>query len=317
MRLIGSLTTSSDAERFRDYLLTTGVASHVEEGSDGAWQVWVEHDDHLDRATNELFAYQANPNDPKYAGASGSAKRLRAEKQKVAERRRKNYTDVRTAWHRGAAGQYATPVSAFLIGVALLATMATQFGHSEIENAQWLLERLFFQAPPLAKEGMFGSIARGEVWRLVTPMFLHFDWMHIAFNCAFMWRFGVLIESRIGSGRFALLVLVAAVLSNSAEALWAQFGPWSGGFSLFGGLSGVNYALFGYAWIKGRTAPYEKIDVSPYDVGFMLTWLVLCMLGTAVSAMSVANAAHLGGLVVGCAIGAWTPMLRKLRKRTI
>lgn len=314
MRLIGTLTTSSDADRFRDYLLTVDVASHVEEGSDGAWQVWVEHDDHLDSATNELFAFQANPNDPKYAGATSGAKRLRAEKEKLAEKRRKNFTDVRTSWHRGAAGQYATAVSAFLIGVALLATMATQFGKSEVENAQWLLDRLFFQSQERFAEGMFSSIARGEVWRLFTPIFLHFDWLHIAFNCAFMWRFGVLIESRIGSGRFALLVLVAAILSNSAEAAWAQFGPWSAGYSRFGGLSGVNYALFGYAWIKGRVAPYEKINVSPFDVGFMLTWLVLCMLGTAVDAMTIANAAHLAGLLVGCGIGAWKPMLRKWRR---
>jgi GlpG protein len=314
MRLLGSTTTSSDAERFRDYLLTVGMPAHVEEGTDGAWQVWVEHDDHVDAAKNELHAYVANPNDPKYAGVSASAGRLRAEKQKLIAKRQRNFTDVRTSWHRGAAGQYATPVSAFLLGVAMLATLATQFGHSEIENAQWLLDRLIFQSREYAKQGMFTSVASGEVWRLVTPMFLHFDVMHILFNCVFMWRFGVLIESRIGSGRFALLVLVAAVLSNAGEAAWAQFGPWRSGFSVFGGLSGVNYALFGYAWIKGRVASYEKIDVSPYDVGFMLTWLVLCMLGTAVSQMSVANAAHLMGLGVGCAIGAWASMRRRLRR---
>ncbi|MFT3788030.1 MAG: rhomboid family intramembrane serine protease [Tepidisphaeraceae bacterium] len=316
MRLIGTLSTESDARRFCDYLLTVSMPAHVEEGSDGAWQVWVEHDDHLDAATNELHAYTANPNDPKYATVHLTAKKLRDSAGKKAARRQAQFTDVRTTWARGASGEYATPISAFLIGAAMLITLGTGFGQSESSNAIWLMDKLLFQARPVngVFNGMFASIRAGEVWRLVTPIFLHFDVTHILFNALFMWRFGVIIESRKGSLFFTGLVLISAMLSCSAEALWTTHGwsprPWAA----FGGLSGVNYALFGYAWVRGHLAPREGIAAAPFDVGLMLTWLVLCMFTTFVGQQSVANAAHLGGLVTGCAIAFLPRIFRKLRR---
>ena len=61
-------------------------------------------------------------------------------------------------------------------------------------------------------------------------------------------------------------------------------------------MSGVVYALFGYAWIKGKFQPHLGIGVPPQTVTVMLFWLVLCMIGLV---GDVANVAHVAGLLGG------------------
>jgi len=141
--------------------------------------------------------------------------------------------------------------------------------------------------------------AAGEYWRLLTPIFLHFGWLHITFNSLWMWELGALIEQRLGSMLLTLLVLGCGVGSNLAQYLYT--GP-----SLFGGLSGVVYALLGFCWVYNAVLPAAGLGVPRGIILFMLAWLVFCMLGPteALGLGSIANAAHLGGLVLGCACAA-------------
>jgi GlpG protein len=110
-----------------------------------------------------------------------------------------------------------------------------------------------------------------------------------------------MIESRKGPLKFTALVLASAVASNLVEYGWD--GPLAGGFS------GVIYALFGYAWMKGRFEPWEGIAVSKGTTVILLMWLVYCMTGWA---GPIGNAAHASGLATGALIG-WLPS--RLRRR--
>jgi GlpG protein len=47
----------------------------------------------------------------------------------------------------------------------------------------------------------------------------------------------------------------------------------------FGGMSGVNYALFGFAWMTGRLRPHLGIGVAQQTVTVMMVWLFICMTG--------------------------------------
>ncbi len=134
----------------------------------------------------------------------------------------------------------------------------------------------------------------GEIWRPLTPMFLHFNIFHIVFNGLWLWEFGRRIEALTGHWQFINLVLVIGVVSNTSEFLWQ-------GASLFGGMSGVIYGLLGYIWQRHRLAPHPLLAIAPGIISFMLLWLVLCMLGTVswLTHAAIANAAHLGGLVTG------------------
>jgi GlpG protein len=158
---------------------------------------------------------------------------------------------------------------------------------------------------------MFSSVAHGQLWRLVTPIFLHGDVIHLLFNLTWIYALGRLIEARKGTAVLLMLVVGSAVISNCCEALWGVYRR-DNGFTTFGGFSGVNYALFGYCWIKGRFQPYELIGVNQQTVGLMLAWLVLCMVGIF---PNVANAAHLGGLVVGVAAAYWPTLRRRMAAR--
>ena len=139
----------------------------------------------------------------------------------------------------------------------------------------------------------FEKIREGEIWRVFTPMLLHFGALHLMFNMFWLYDLGGQIERAKGALFFIVLVLLASGLSNIAQALTSS--PYS-----FGGMSGVVYALFGYLWMKQRFQPLEGMGLAPNTVFWMLFWLFLCMTG---QVGPVANAAHVGGLLVGMAMG--------------
>ncbi|GHC32115.1 rhomboid family intramembrane serine protease [Aidingimonas halophila] len=141
------------------------------------------------------------------------------------------------------------------------------------------------------------TLASGQVWRLFSPALLHFGWMHLIFNMMWLWYFGRQVESIQGSGRMALLVAASMLGGNIAQ--------YATGTVLFGGMSGVDFALLGYVWLMSRRVPHSGFFVPQMLVVFMLAWMVFTMTDFAavVGFGNVANEAHLGGLVVGLALG--------------
>ena len=150
---------------------------------------------------------------------------------------------------------------------------------------------------------------QGQYWRLLTPVFLHFGWLHIAFNSLWLWELGGKLELRLGSGMLALLVLIVGIGSNTAQFLYS--GP-----SLFGGMSGVVYGLLGYCWVLGALEPQLGLVLPRGIVWFMLIWLVFGlvtptqMLGFG----SIANGAHVGGLLLGCVAGLVSYAVRRFSR---
>lgn len=138
------------------------------------------------------------------------------------------------------------------------------------------------------------SLSAGQLWRLITPAFLHFGFLHLLFNSLWLWDLGKRLELLLGKKSFIVFFIIAAALSNTAQYCWAAN-------ILFGGMSGVVYALVGFIAVSHRLAPHPLTAVPPALLGFMLFWLVLCMTGAVNYFIDggIANAAHLGGLLVG------------------
>lgn len=144
---------------------------------------------------------------------------------------------------------------------------------------------------------LLDGLASGQVWRLLSPAFLHFGWMHLIFNSMWVWYFGRQVEVLHGSRRMLLILLVAGVGANVAQYV--------AGTVLFGGMSGVVYALLAYVWLMSRRVPQSGFFVPQALVVFMLIWMVFTMTNFAgfVGFGNVANEAHLGGLLVGLVLG--------------
>ena len=139
----------------------------------------------------------------------------------------------------------------------------------------------------------------GQYWRLLTPAFLHFGWLHIVFNSLWLWELGTRVERVMGSLNMAGLFCVIALVSNTCQYVF-------GGPGLFGGMSGVVYGLLGFSWVAPLLQPRWPIQPAPAIMLFMIGWLVVCLVGVVevLGFGAIANAAHLGGLVCGAALGA-------------
>ena len=300
MRQVGSLSNLDQAERFADYLRSEGTECSIDNGSDG-FRIWVQDDDRVASAKQELPIFLADPNHLRYRDASVIAKARLVERQLRREAARSNTISVSNSWNTSVAQQ--CPVTFGLIAISILVGILT--GLKPVHNDPFV-SRLW-----ISTDGSIQQILHGEIWRIISPIFLHFNLMHIVFNLLWTYQFGLQIEPRRGSSRFLAMVLVIAALSNLAQ-FWSpnlgQFwfhglgahGRWLGN-PWFGGMSGVVYGLFGYIWIKGKLDPRSGLGLPQQTVFMMLGWHVLCVVGVI---PNVANWCHGIGLVTGMGLAA-------------
>jgi GlpG protein len=291
MRQAGTIATRQDAQRFANYLLTLGIGTKVD-GAGDAWGIWILDENQVPRARQELDQFEREPQDPRYQAAEHTAKIARREASEKLRKSRKNYIDMRNEW---AKPWRRRPVTIALIAVSVAVFLGV-LDAVGIGN-RWLY---FSQVPIGAPE-----IAHGQVWRIVTPIIMHGSILHLLFNMWWLYDLGTLIERRIGSLRYLLLVLIVAAVSNYTQFV-AQ-GPF------FVGMSGVVYGLFGYAWVRGRLDPTCGLHLRPDIAFYMMAWFFLCAAGLI---GNVANWAHGGGLVAGAALGYLAHSMNMMRQKS-
>ena len=175
------------------------------------------------------------------------------------------------------------PLVYVLIVVSIVVSLISNFG----DNRQILFPILISEY----KTGLT-EVFSGQIWRLITPIFLHLSIYHLAFNMLWLWDLGGAVERLQGGKTFLVLVLVSGVLSNLGQH--AVTGP------LFGGMSGVVYTLLGYVWMQGLYNPRFYASLRKPIVIMMLVWFALCWTGLL---GPIANIAHTVGLVFGIVWG--------------
>lgn len=195
-----------------------------------------------------------------------------------------------------------------VIGLALIMVWLTDMGQNALTAQMTIADpRRFpwdlFSTFPGRVDALSATLAGGEVWRLITPDFLHFSWTHLIFNAVMLWFLGSQIEWIDGRARLIALFVVSSLASNVLQYLVS--GP------LFGGLSGVVYGILGYCWLSQRRRP--RFQFPPALVTFALAWMVIGFtpLPEWLGLGSMANEAHLGGFVAGLAMALVMPLNKK------
>ncbi|WP_446029701.1 rhomboid family intramembrane serine protease GlpG [Lelliottia amnigena] len=276
MLMITSFTNPRVAQAFVDYMATQGVVLTIQQHTQT--DVWLADESQAERVNAELARFLENPADPRYLAASWTTGHMDSG---LHYQRFPFFATVR---------ERAGPFTLLLMAACILVFI--------------IMNVVGDQPVMIALAWPYGPAVQYDVWRYFTHALMHFSVLHILFNLLWWWYLGGAIEKRLGSGKLIVITLISALLSGYVQHKFS--GPW------FGGLSGVVYALMGYAWLRGERDPESGIYMQRGLITFALIWLIAGWFD--LFGMSIANGAHVTGLAVGLAM-AFADTLNA-RKRT-
>lgn len=146
--------------------------------------------------------------------------------------------------------------------------------------------------------GNFGPwTLTGEWWRLLTYMFLHGGFLHIAFNMWCLWDLGRLCESLYGRWTFAAVYLITGIAGGLASVAWNPYVLSVGASGAIFGLAGALIASFYLGEFSlPRAALSGTLRSLLFFAGFNLFF------GAVIPGID--NGCHIGGLVSGLILGA-------------
>lgn len=283
MYRVKQLDVSVDLAGFSRWLREQNVGHRITE--EGGFQVlWLENPDHAGPVLEALERFLTEP-----------------DVQQAVNTTSRSPVFVGGRWQ--ASPRHAPLVLAIILLAALVAWV-TGMGTNRASTVMMMVDPQNFTWNTLSArvEALRDTLAAGQVWRLITPDFLHFSWTHIIFNSVMLWFLGSQVEWFDGKPRLVGLFLFTSLVSNGLQ--YFVSGP------LFGGLSGVVYGILGYCWLSQRRVP--RFQFPPALVTFAVVWMVIGftplpeMLGLG----RMANEAHLGGFIAGLALAVALPARR-------
>jgi rhomboid protease GluP len=137
-----------------------------------------------------------------------------------------------------------------------------------------------------------------QLWRLVCPVFLHANLLHIALNGYSFFLLAPFVEKIWGSARF----LVVYVLTGAAGAALSSHRPGVISVGASGALFGLAGFLLAAAYLGGHRHEVRTIVRGTWGQGLFVSLGLTFAYGLSPGA-SLDNMAHLGGLLAGGATG--------------
>lgn len=191
--------------------------------------------------------------------------------------------------------QVFAPVTLLFLLLGFTGSALFSFGE------EWIRYFTFYDLSPFFRNrSAFSAIVDGQFWRLITPVFLHFGFVHIAFNAMWLWYLGSRLEQALGSMVLLVVILVIGLVSNVAQAIVSYPIP-------FGGLSGVVFGLLGFFWVVSKLRPHPELYMPPALFPIMLILMLVSVSGVfdwmAGAGAEVADTAHISGLICGLIAG--------------
>lgn len=161
------------------------------------------------------------------------------------------------------------------------------------------------------------TFAGGQLWRLVTYMFLHdpYSPFHLLFNMLALWMFGLEIEQMWGSRRFAWFYAISGV-GSGCFSLIHLFSHRMSQIGVIGASGAVLALLTVYAWYF----PNRKVllfFILPVNIRFVVIgYAIISLFGSLRPHGIVSHLTHLGGILVAIGYIRWYPkVLEWLQQR--
>ena len=189
-----------------------------------------------------------------------------------------------------------TPATS-MIAVAIL----IGFG-IEILTGAWKDPRILMELGAIVR---YYVIVEGEYWRLLTAMFLHGDgtvagdFLHLGVNLFALFQLGSLYEIMFGTRRFILIYFASGLLA-SVSSLIHNAGPSVGA-------SGAIFGILGAFVFSVFRSPRWKHERAARSVVHQVIFWIVANIAIGMRVPQIDNAAHIGGLITGLALGALLP----------
>lgn len=200
--------------------------------------------------------------------------------------------DTRVDFERGMS--YAAPAT-----LAIIALCSALFGW-QIATGALESEKAIVDAGALVADRM----AQGEVWRLLSSMFLHGSLEHLLGNMVALYILGLACEHAFGAATMLAIYAVAGIAGGLASAFFEPMPTV--------GASGAIFGLMGCA-VAMLARRRRELHVRDTRIGIVLGVWALWQLGLGLVSPMVANVAHIGGLLAGAMLG-WTIVPRLLTR---
>jgi membrane associated rhomboid family serine protease len=149
------------------------------------------------------------------------------------------------------------------------------------------------------------------VWLTVlTAMFMHAGWLHIAFNMLYLWIFGATVEARLGRAWYLLFYLGCGVAATLAQWWFAKLSP----VPVIGASGAIAGILGAFLVLSPGTGITTVIPLPLFfEVATLPAWIVILVffvlqLASAIASLGnpaaggVAFFAHVGGFLFGFAL---------------
>lgn len=150
-----------------------------------------------------------------------------------------------------------------------------------------------------------------HVWTWITSIFAHdpVQILHIVFNSVVIFFFGPLVERYIGSRRFAVLFVVSGILAGLSQVTFSVIEGVPAEMTGVLGASGAALAILGVLTVFAPNLKVYLFGVLPMAIWILTGAIAAISLALIVAGeadfLGIAHMAHLVGLLVGLAYGAY------------
>ena len=178
--------------------------------------------------------------------------------------------------------------------ILMMVTLVVAFAIQQMDTAYG--RGVFFRSLVLVP----ADIAHGRVWELLTFQFLHGSLLHLGFNLVGLWCFGQYVETRLGRWHFLTLYFLGGIAGGILQSLLGVVFPGAFGFPVLGASAGICGLLSAFCILEP-----EGIILVMFIIPLKARYLLYISTGVALfftlvpTDPTVANAAHLGGLLFG------------------